>query len=703
MKIRTRILLLTAALLLFSHILIAQHSWVKYMVYTPTELQEGYGNFELSRLLTSKMYPDWGFRFDYNSLQINVGEKIHVFRFRGRAKFCMTGNGNLYIAGRNEFGRITNEDGKPGFESLLDSSFITTYSFGQVNNIFEKKGIIYFYTQDQIFSFMDDEVSLVHRFPNPVMVYERNGQIFVFETSGNIYYLRGNQLVPFVISGLTASAQFSNLMKLVLSKVWVQIGIFISLALVMMLFIVKRLLRRIKETSESSNFYHGQVDELKRLNDDLAKVSRRNEDLLANILPKQTAMELQNNGRANVHKYSMCTVLFADIQGFTKIAERLKPEILVDYLDKIFVHFDSVIDKYNIEKIKTIGDAYMCAGGIPKKNRTNPIEVLLAGLEMQHHLRTLPHPEAPSNMSSGWSLRVGIHTGTVVAGVVGKKKFTYDIWGDSVNVASRMETAGDIGKVNISSSTYNLVKDYFKCEYRGKMPVKYKGEIEMYFVTGIKPEYSQENNPIKPNQKLLTKIDFLKYLDLQDEIMERLQNSLPKMLYYHNITHTKKIILRAEKLGKAEKINEEDMLLLKTAALLHDSGFMIGHTNHEILSADFAREVLRDFQYSQSQIDTICETIIATKPPVAPANLIQGILCDADLEYFGSRKFLEVADKMYREKFETQVNVNYECWAEGMLKLLSQHEFYTETARALREVSKEEQIALFKASLKQHR
>ena len=174
----------------------------------------------------------------------------------------------------------------------------------------------------------------------------------------------------------------------------------------------------------------------------LVREKDKSENLLANVLPKDTANELKLKGRATKKKYQMVTVLFSDIQGFTKIAEQMNPEKLIDELDSFFYHFDSVVEKYNIEKIKTIGDAYMCAGGIPVKNRTNPIEVVLAGLEMQQYMREW-HLKAEKENIKFWDIRIGIHTGAVIAGVVGQKKLSYDIWGDTVNTASRMESSGD--------------------------------------------------------------------------------------------------------------------------------------------------------------------------------------------------------------------------------------------------------------------
>ena len=207
----------------------------------------------------------------------------------------------------------------------------------------------------------------------------------------------------------------------------------------------------------------------------------RSDKLLLNILPFETAEELKEKGSATPKQYSMVSVLFTDFKGFTSIAEKLTPEQLVEELNHCFLEFDLIIDKHNLEKIKTIGDSYMCAGGIPVANTTNPIDVVRAGLEIQEYMNRLKS-ERYANGQDCWELRVGIHTGKVIAGVVGKNKFAYDIWGDAVNVASRMESSGAPGKVNISGDTYELVKDIFTCEYRGKVKAKNKGEIDMYFV-----------------------------------------------------------------------------------------------------------------------------------------------------------------------------------------------------------------------------
>ena len=207
----------------------------------------------------------------------------------------------------------------------------------------------------------------------------------------------------------------------------------------------------------------------------------RSEKLLLNILPLETAQELKEKGSATPKHYDKVSVLFTDFKGFTNIAEKLTAQELIEELNYCFFEFDKIIDKHHLEKIKTIGDAYMCAGGIPVANQTNPIDIVRAGLEIKAFMEQL-RIDRVNQGKEYWELRIGIHTGEVVAGVVGKNKFAYDIWGDAVNTASRMESSGIPGQVNISGTTYKFIKDHFHCTYRGKVQAKNKGEIDMYIV-----------------------------------------------------------------------------------------------------------------------------------------------------------------------------------------------------------------------------
>lgn len=217
----------------------------------------------------------------------------------------------------------------------------------------------------------------------------------------------------------------------------------------------------------------------------LVNIEREKSDnLLLNILPEATAKELKEIGYATPKYYEFVTVLFTDFKGFTQKAEKLTPHQVIEELNACFLAFDEICEKYNLEKIKTIGDSYMCVGGLPTANQTNAFDAVSAGLAMQAWMRNWKI-EKEAKGETAWELRLGIHSGEAIAGVVGKNKFAYDVWGDTVNLASRMESAGEAGKVNISETTYLLVKDQFECTHRGDIEAKNKGKVAMYFVEKI--------------------------------------------------------------------------------------------------------------------------------------------------------------------------------------------------------------------------
>lgn len=216
------------------------------------------------------------------------------------------------------------------------------------------------------------------------------------------------------------------------------------------------------------------------------KEKRRSDDLLLNILPAEVAEELKEKGHTEAKLFEQVTVMFTDFKDFTKIAETLSPKELVAEIHTCFKAFDNIISEYNIEKIKTIGDSYMCVGGLPVANKTNATDIVNAALKIQHYMEQQSEGRKKEGKNT-YDIRIGIHSGAVVAGIVGVKKFAYDVWGDTVNIASRMESSGEARKINISGETYELIKDAFVCRHRGKIKAKNKGEIDMYFVEGIAP------------------------------------------------------------------------------------------------------------------------------------------------------------------------------------------------------------------------
>jgi class 3 adenylate cyclase/HAMP domain-containing protein len=240
-------------------------------------------------------------------------------------------------------------------------------------------------------------------------------------------------------------------------------------------------LTRVNEELESR---HRQVEQQRQMSD----------SLLLNILPDEIATELRSNESVEPKYFEDVTILFTDFVGFTLSTEKLAAEDLVHQLNDYFTAFDQITTRYGIEKLKTIGDSYMCVSGLPRRNPSHPVDMILAAFEMVHAVEELGRKEG----SPRWSVRVGIHSGPVIAGVVGIKKFAFDVWGESVNYSSRMESSGAANRINLSERTYSRVKDFIICQSRGKLLTKDQREVEMYFADGILPELLDDPAEIPP-------------------------------------------------------------------------------------------------------------------------------------------------------------------------------------------------------------
>jgi len=448
--------------------------------------------------------------------------------------------------------------------------------------------------------------------------------------------------------------------------------------------------KRIAQLAKANKELDLKVKELQKRIEKLQHENEKQKNLLESLSPEQVRKGKQVVQKVQTLRFDMATVLFADIHGFSKLSGKTNSQAVIDKLDEIFFEFDAIAKKYKLEKIKTIGDTFMVAGGIPIKNSTNPIDVVMAALEMKRHLEMV---QKEDDCSEGqlWEMKMGIHTGPVIANVIGKRKVSYEIKGDTVNTASRIESAAEPGHILISVMTYELVKEFFVCEYYGKMPVKYKGDLDMYIVKGLKPEFTEEDG-FTPNKNFFVKFGLIRFNDLQEIILDKLEKELPKYLYYHNVKHTVDVVTEVELIGWAEGINDEEMLLLKTAALFHDVGHTVEYDNHEYHGTVIAREMLPKYGYSEDQIDRICEIIMATKLPPNPRNLLEEIICDADLDYLGRTDFIPVSNTLYKELHEQNKIGSLNQWNKLQVKFISGHQYFTKTARSLREVNKQKQI-----------
>ncbi len=439
----------------------------------------------------------------------------------------------------------------------------------------------------------------------------------------------------------------------------------------------------------------------------IEKEKNKAEELLLNILPAEMAEELKNKGRARTRQYRMVSVMFTDIKDFTKISETMKPADLVKSLDSLFIKFDKIIEKHQVEKIKTMGDAYMAAGGVPLRDKENPINCVLAALEIQQYMLKLKE-EALAKNEQYWALRIGVHTGDVIAGVIGSKRIAYDIWGNTVNIAQRIETSGEPWRVNISESTYDYIAPFFECSSRGKIATKNTGDISMYFVERIKPHLAMDENGFLPNKKFTDYVNLhiyssINYKKAERHIMKILREKLSPNLHYHGIHHSYDVVEAVERIAISEGVLDEDIFVLKSAATYHDAGFIESYDANEEIGAALAAKILPKYGYTEDQIKQVWELIYATIIPHKPKNQLEEIICDADLDYLGRDDFHKISDSLRRELRDHGKINSDRLWDEIQVKFLTQHKYFTKSARKTRAVKKKKHLGEIKQRLKENK
>jgi len=432
----------------------------------------------------------------------------------------------------------------------------------------------------------------------------------------------------------------------------------------------------------------------------------KTEKLLRNVIPESTAEELKKTGTVSARAYKTVSVLFTDFVGFTKIAEHMNPTELVSKLDVYFRKFDEIIVNNNLEKIKTIGDAYMCAGGVPVRNNTNPIDTCLAALQIQDYMRKHKNDSIINN-TDFWELRLGINTGEVTAGVIGSERLAFDVWGATVNHAQRMEMLGEPGKVTITGNTFKHIEPYFECIFRGKAKTKSRGILDMYTVERIKPELSVNGEGIYPNDRFQQIVNLhhyssINYYKAERHIMKVLEKGLSDKLHYHSMNHTRDVVKAVERLALMEGVTDEGLFLLKSAATYHDAGFVEQYEKNEPIGARLAEEILPKYGYTEQHISTIKELIYVTQIPHNPKNKLEEIICDADLDYLGRDDFHEIADRLRKELREHGKIDSDRKWDEIQVQFLKQHKYFTSTAIKTRKEKKIKNLEEVKARLKRN-
>lgn len=451
----------------------------------------------------------------------------------------------------------------------------------------------------------------------------------------------------------------------------------------------KNIIERINKLANRNKELTEQVKGLKEWYEDLQRQNEKYHNLLQTYSDEDIDEQLKIVPRRKVKRFKMVSILYATMKGFKKLNGHPKAQELLDALDVIYLKFDEIAERYGVLKVKTIGDTFLFAGGVLEENHTNPIDVINTALEMR---KAVMECKVEGVHQPFWNISIGIHTGPSIGEPTGKKKLPYNLTGESVNFASRVGMACPTGCINISMMTYELVKEFFALTQTGQMPAKYKGLMDMFIVDGILPELSLNSNGMTPNRNFKTKYHLIQFIDLQEHVLDEMEQKLPANLYYHNIKHTIDVITEVELIGWAEGLSEEQILILKLAGLFHDAGHTRNYKDHELHGTHIAREILGRYDYSDDMIEDICRLIMATKFPPQPKDIMEQVICDSDLDYLGRSDFIPVSNTLYDELKERDMIGTIDEWNEHQLAFIRGHQYFTHTARSLREVNKQIQI-----------
>ena len=424
--------------------------------------------------------------------------------------------------------------------------------------------------------------------------------------------------------------------------------------------------------------------------------------LLESILPTATLSEFGEFGKSSPKKKTDCAVMFTDFVNFTEKTKNTDPQELVKTLDYYFSKFDEITLKYNLEKIKTIGDAYMVVGGVTEQTVHPSIRMALAAVEIRNFVINDDQTKRALGKDF-WQIRIGIHVGDLVAGVVGKHKFSFDVWGDTVNIAARCEQHSTANQINISNDFKEIIAPYFNFEARGEVEVKHGGLINMFYIKGIKLEHSQNGEGRIPNIALRKKIGLPEtdFDGLRTFILNKLKSELNENLTYHSVEHTEHVEKAVIKYAQLEKLNDHDLFLLNTAALFHDAGYLYRYDNNETLGVDTLRYYAPMFGYQEQDMAAIEAIILSTAYNSKPKNILEAIMCDADLDYLGRMDYHITAKNLFDEMaLHGHVKDERTRLIEQIDYLENHHQYYTTSAINLRQPGKEKRLTELKSMLK---
>ncbi len=429
---------------------------------------------------------------------------------------------------------------------------------------------------------------------------------------------------------------------------------------------------------------------------------QRINQLLKNIFPPNVLNDLNNYNKFSPKRIDTGVVLFTDFVDFSNKSKQLNPLRLLKKLEYYFTQFDEIIKRYQLEKIKTIGDAYMALAGVTETTQEPVIRACLAALEIRDFMRN-EHDVARALNKDAWEIRIGIHMGPLVAGIIGTNKISFDVWGDTVNIAARAESSSLPGCITITREVANAVSDVFNLEDRGMINIlKRGGKIHMYFLKDIKLEHCLygEGKIASTGLRVRCGLSTIDFTHMRKFIINKLKALLPEDILYHDVAHTLNVEKAAVRYALLEGLDEQQILLLQTAVLYHDAGFIVQFEKNEEFAIQLAKSSLPTFGYSEEHIHTICSIIQATSNETKPMNLLEEIMCDADHDYLGRADYFAIVKKLRSELENYGVTMSEKSWIEYQINYLENiHSYYTSTAQNIRLQAKKARIAELKSAL----
>ncbi len=425
--------------------------------------------------------------------------------------------------------------------------------------------------------------------------------------------------------------------------------------------------------------------------------------LLSNILPRTVLEDLNQHGKYSPKRVDKGVVLFTDFVDFSLKSKNIKPLKLVKLLEYYFTRFDEIVERYKLEKIKTIGDAYMALAGVTEENEEPVLRACLAALEMRNFIRN-EKEVAKALKRDFWEIRIGIHAGPLVAGIIGSKRYSFDVWGDTVNIAARAQQFSAIDEISITDNIYEEVKEFFDFTDLGETPIKKRGgTMRMLTLDQLKTNHSMYGNGNFPNVNLRKKCNIspVDFEHMRSNIINYLKSNLPDEVVYHDLFHTLNVEKAAIRLGRLEGLNEDELMLLRTASLYHDSGFIFNYHRNELHSVRLMEQHLPNYGYDKEQIEIIRSMILVTASNVEPVTLLEQLMCDADHDYIGRADYYVVSEKLRVEIEAMESKMTDLEWIDFQIDYLqTEHKYYSISAKNIRDKGKKNRIMELKEKRK---